>query len=221
MGAPAAATEGSTSKNSAKRPSAKTLSVLISHIHAPTPSAAASGGLQAGVGAGPKRALLPRLPQGPAQFELGHRLARDPDQEVGLPLRQPVGTGRLVDDADGAQGLAPRRAQDRAGVEADEGRAGDQRVVGEALVQERVRHHHQLGNVQGVLAEGLVARRLADAQAHLGLEPLPLCVDQADGGHGGVADRRGQLGQVVELGLARAVQHVVVRKRRQAAALER
>ncbi len=115
---------------------------------------------------------------------------------------------RAVDHAQRAQALAAGQHQRRAGVEADAGLAGDQRVVGEARIGARVGHGHHIALEDGVGAERKVARRLLHAgQAEVGLEPLALVVNQADQRDRRAGDLRGQAGEAVEQRLRRRVQH--------------
>ena len=68
-------------------------------------------------------------------------------------------------------------------------------------------------------AEGGLQRRLTHAQAHLGLEELPPITDQIDHGDRRPADLRRQLRQVVEITLARGIQHLIAVQRKQALGL--
>ena len=84
-----------------------------------------------------------------------------------------------------AEGQVARRlfgiqADRLAGVEADEGRPGDQRIVVKTRIPGGVRHHQRFAGQDGVAAEGQVARRLFGIQADTGLEPLAVVVDQTD-----------------------------------------
>ena len=113
-----------------------------------------------------------------------------------------------VNDTQRAHPCPARQHQRRAGVEADARRPGHQRVVGKARVLGGIADLHQVVRRDGVRAEGLVARCLVDAgQAHVGLEPLPFGVDQADQRDGHAADLGSQARQAVKDRLGRAVQH--------------
>jgi hypothetical protein len=61
----------------------------------------------------------------------------------------------------------------------------------------------------GVGAEGDITRHLAGGQARLGLEPLPVGIDQTDHRNGRAADIRSQGGYIVELGFRRTVKNAV------------
>jgi hypothetical protein len=123
-----------------------------------------------------------------------------------------------VDHAQGAEVVALGVGQHRAGVEADVRIAGDQRIVDEARVQRGVLDNHDLvcGQADRVVAKGLVARGLAAVQAVLGLEPLPLAIDQRDRRHRGVERLGGQTGDVIEHGFGRGIQHPVRNEGREA-----
>ena len=71
---------------------------------------------------------------------------------------------RAVDHAHGADALAAGHHDGRAGIEADVGIAGDQRVVGKARVARGVGHLEQRVVADRVVAERDVARRLGGAR---------------------------------------------------------
>ena len=122
-----------------------------------------------------------------------------------------------IHDAEGADRQSVGIEQRRARVEADAGCAGDVRVVAEARVRARVRHHHGFVGLQdGVRAERGIARRLRILDAQPGLEPLAVGVDQRHRRHQHPADRGGDRDQVVEGGLRRGIQDVVTLQRAQA-----
>ena len=52
-------------------------------------------------------------------------------------------------------------------------------------------------------------RRLADAEAALGLEPLAMLIDEGDRRKRGIERRRGQDGDIVEVRFPQRVQYVV------------
>lgn len=86
------------------------------------------------------------------QFELVHN---DLGQRLKAAL---LGVGEAfawlgVNHAEGAELVAALQAERRASVEADMGRAGHQRVVGEAIVFGSVRHHHDVLAADGMVAE--------------------------------------------------------------------
>ena len=65
------------------------------------------------------------------------------------------------------------------------------------------------GSKHGAEADRAVERRLAHAKAHLGLEPLPALIDQADQGNRSLTGPGGKLHQSVELRLWRRVENPV------------
>ena len=73
--------------------------------------------------------------------------------------------GHAVDDAEGAEGLAGGVDERGAGVEADVGVAGDERVVVEARVVGGVLDLEDVGLEDRVGAEGDVSRGLGDVEA--------------------------------------------------------
>jgi hypothetical protein len=93
-----------------------------------------------------------------------------------------------------------------AGIEADERRSGDERIVREARVGEGVGDDERPVAVEGVRAEGHAARRLAPVQAEAGLVPLPVRVDQGDqrDRHGEGAP--GDAGDAIEALLRRCIE---------------
>lgn len=143
----------------------------------------------------------------PAQLELGDHLARERPQRLGL------GRGEhalaLVDHAERAERMPLGRQQRGARIEADEGLAGHEGVVGEALVVVGVGHDQQLGLQDGVGAEGGVAGGLGRSDPVARLEPLPIAVHQAHQGDRSAAQLGGQLGHVVVGGLGRGVENLV------------
>jgi hypothetical protein len=54
-----------------------------------------------------------------------------------------------------------------------------------------------------------VERRLSDAQANLGLEPLARVLDQVDDGNGGAADMGGEPNHVIEVLLQRGIENAI------------
>ena len=141
------------------------------------------------------------------QFQLRHHLPRQGLQGVLLRRRQCA--RHLVNDTEGAEGVAVGGDQGGAGVEADGEVARDQGVVGEARVGGGVRDEEDVGLEQGVGAEGHVARGLAGVQPDLRLEPLTVLGDQADDGHGDAADLGGQAGEIIERRFRGGVEDVI------------
>ena len=121
---------------------------------------------------------------------------REAAQRLELPLvqgpRRPIGDGERAD----------RRAfvdlERNAGVEADERIARDERVVGEARVEVRVRNDERRVPHDAVAAEREIPGRprLRDADARL--EPLAVGVDERDERDLGPAQIGGELRHVVE-----------------------
>ena len=115
--------------------------------------------------------------------------------------------GSAVDHAQRAHDLAAGQLQRGAGVEADVGRAGDERVVVEALVEQGVLHDEDLAGLHdGVAAERRFAVGLADVQADARLEPLAPGVDQAHQHDGHVELLGGEARHAVEALLGRGVE---------------
>src|SRR5581483_9529050 len=131
-----------------------------------------------------------------AELELGHDMPAENAQCALLILAQCARD--VVDDAERAERVAVRSNKGRAGVEADARLAGHQRVVGKALVFERVGNDEEVLVQNGVRAEGNFAGGFLGGDADLGLEPLTVLVHEADHGNGSFADAGGELGEVVE-----------------------
>ena len=117
--------------------------------------------------------------------------------------------GRAVDHAQGAHPAAVAQLNRRAGVEPDAGPVRHQRVVGKARVQGDIGHLENLLVEDFVGAEGDVSGRLGGSgQADVGLERLPLGIDQADQRDRRSADDRGHPDQRVQRCLGVAVEHI-------------
>ena len=114
-----------------------------------------------------------------------------------------------VDDAEGAEPVALRRGQRRAGVEADVRRTGHQREISEAFVERGVGHDEGAIFQDGVGADGSVARGVIVVDADTGFVPLAFAVEQGDERDGSLEDARGQEGDAVERGLGRGVHDAV------------
>ena len=149
--------------------------------------------------------LGPLLDRDPAQQQRGEHLPGQHPQVVLLLLRQPAHLG--PDHAERAEHVAVRGPEREARVGDDVGRPGDQGVVREPGVLAGV-GDVELGVVaDDVVAERHVARGGADVQAHPGLEPLPVLVEQAHQRDRASGDPRGQSHQVVENRLGLGVEH--------------
>ena len=103
------------------------------------------------------------------------------------------------------------------------GGAGDEAVATEARIVEGVGHNEEvLGGLDGVRAEGDLARRLADvAKAAVGHEPLPANVDEGHEGDGDAEESLGQAGQPFEGRLSAGVEDEVGLKYHEAVGLLR
>ena len=149
-----------------------------------------------------------------AQFQVCHHLPAQHAQRLFLGFGQLP--GHTVNDAERAQRLAFGRQQRRTRIKTDAGIAGDEGIVGKALVRGRVRHDEEVRLVQGVRAKGHVARRFAGRQPGLRFEPLPFLVHQRNQRNGRLADVGRERGQIVERLLRQCVQQLVAPERFQA-----
>ena len=102
-----------------------------------------------------------------------------------------------VHHAQGAERVAFGGDQRRAGVKTDVRVAGDQRIIGEALVARGVGHDEQIRLVNRVAAEGNVARCFSGVEPDPRLEPLALLVHQRNQRDRRTADVRGERGEIV------------------------
>jgi hypothetical protein len=93
-----------------------------------------------------------------------------------------------------------------AGVEADLRPAEHHGVVGEPRVEMGVVDDRRLILEDRVSAEGDLSRHLLGLETDPGLEPLPVAVDQADGGDRGLGDRRREPHDAVEVRVGRCVE---------------
>lgn len=90
-------------------------------------------------------------------------------------------------------------------VEPEAGAIGDERVVVEALVVERVLNDHRLLGVgDHVAAEGDLPVDGVSVQPYAGLVPLAVLVHERDQRHGDLAKRGGESREVVEGVLGKA-----------------
>jgi hypothetical protein len=142
-----------------------------------------------------------------AQFEVRDHLATE--RFEGLELLRAQVAHAAIDHADRAHGATVRCDDRRTGIEADVGIAGDERVVGKALVFTGVPHDEHAVVEDRVRAEGDFARRLAHIEADDGLEPLPIRIDEADDRDRHVADARRERHDVVVDLLGQGVEDVV------------
>ena len=85
------------------------------------------------------------------------------------------------------------------GIKTDIGIAGYQRVVKESGISLSIAHNHQIGLQNSVGAESGIAGRLFDVDARDRLEPLPVLVNQRNGGDGNAADVGGETDNIVEV----------------------
>ena len=128
-----------------------------------------------------------------------------------------------VEDADRAELLAGKEDW-RAGVEAQEGRTGDERHPGKARVARCVLHDQHVALRQGVGAERGFGGRFAAFRADRGLEQLLPVVQQRQQCHRCIEEVRGKPGQAVKIRVAGRVhelepaQHGQPRRVRQDAA---
>ena len=122
-----------------------------------------------------------------------------------------------VDHAQGAHAAAVAQAHRCAGIEADVGLAGNERVVGKARVVQGIGHFENLVAQHCVRAESHVTRCFAHPrQADVGLEPLALFIDKADQRDGRTAHQRSGEHQGIELGFGTCIQYLQRAQRREA-----
>jgi hypothetical protein len=89
------------------------------------------------------------------QRHLRHGLPSERLERFDLPRLER--SGRLIEDAQRADRVAVGAQQRCAGVEANMGRSGDQRMIAEACIVADVGDHHDLVAQDGVRADGRVA----------------------------------------------------------------
>src|SRR5690606_8899720 len=131
----------------------------------------------------------------PAQLELRRHLARKRFERLQLVDRQP--SRDPVHHAQRAHRQAVGIEQGRPGVEAHAGLAGDEGIVVEPGVLERVGHHEYATSEDRMAAEGQLTRGLGDLQPMVRLEPLAFGIDEGDRPHRHSAHRRRDRDQVV------------------------
>ena len=133
-----------------------------------------------------------------AQFELGLNLLRQGFQGQHLQCRQPIGTRRRIEHAQGTERDTVAGFQQFARIEAQAGTARHQRIAFETVIGGGVGHHHSLVFQQDEFADRIVQRHLPHAQADFGFEPLAMGIDQVDGDDGRVEQLAGQAHDIVE-----------------------
>ena len=113
-----------------------------------------------------------------------------------------------VDDTQGADAGTVTQAQGHSGIKTDVRIAGHQCVIGKPAVCQCVRYLHEAIVQNRMATKGQITRRLGDAgQTKIGLEPLPLGVDQAYQGNRDATDQRCSLDDGVKLRLGRGIQY--------------
>ena len=127
----------------------------------------------------------------------------------------------MVDQAQGSDRAAIGRPDAVAGIETHAWCCRHKRVVGEALVEQRIRNHQRLRQQDGVGAEGLLARCLLRLQAGARLEPLALRIDERNQRDRNIEHLRRQPRDAVEALLLRRVEQLQGLQRAQALVLVR
>ena len=150
----------------------------------------------------------PLLRQKTAQFELGLHLVGQEPQHGRLIRGEAGGATVVVEHAEGAEGGAVGAVQGRSCVKPDARIACDQWVGRETRIVLRIVDQKQRVLAHGVVAEGQIPGCLVDSEPDLGLEPLALFVNQADGGHRRPANARRGLHEIVEDDFRRRIQDV-------------
>ena len=120
--------------------------------------------------------LVLELQRQPVQLQLVACFRGEELQEFGLLRRQ--GARPVCHDAERAEAEARRHDERRPGVEADEGRPGDEGAMCEPLVLRRVLDVEDIVRLDRSIAEGDAPRRLDERHAALRPEPLPIRIDQ-------------------------------------------
>ncbi len=140
---------------------------------------------------------MAELEESLAQLQLGHRHLCEGRKELLFFLAK---FPRFrSDDAEGAELLAVRRDERGTRVRPDVWLAEHVGIGAKLLVLGGVRDNHHAVLSDGDRAERLAAGPLGHREAMVGLEPLPVLVNESDLGHGHVEDADGQLHEVVEL----------------------
>ena len=121
-----------------------------------------------------------------------------------------------IDDAQRPQGVTVLGDQRRARIEADEGRAGNQRIVGKPHVLGRIKNDRHLIGLNGVVAEGDIPAGFGDVETDARFEPLPLVIKQGNDGDIGFQCIRRQSGDPVETRIRSAIEKLCFNQRREA-----
>src|SRR5260221_963362 len=122
-------------------------------------------------------AALASLRRG-ARFELFFDEPGDVFQHA--QLRGAQTSWLAIDDAKRPDACAVGGMQRNPGIKADMRIADDHRIVGEAIVPQRIVYDQRFVLEDSVRAEAHVARGLAEIEAVLGVVQLPLPIDQRD-----------------------------------------
>ncbi|GJD92472.1 hypothetical protein BHAOGJBA_6026 [Methylobacterium hispanicum] len=152
-------------------------------------------------------------------LQLRHHGAGERLQDEELRLRE---RARLaVEDAERADGVALRRRQRDAGVEAQVRLAEDQGVGRPVRLRREVFENENVVLAQRLRAEAEMQRHCARRVSDGGLDPLPIGIDEVDVRHRRVAGLRRHLRDVVEGRLGRRVEDRVGVKGRQTTGITR
>ncbi len=138
----------------------------------------------------------------------GADLALDPRGEVLERRKLDRGGGPAlgIGHAQGAYQLVVRIGEGHAGVEPQVGLAGDQRMVGQAIVHGSVGDDHRLPLEHGEPAQGPIAGQPRLQLAHLRLEPQTVTADDRHPGQRNRESLREPVAQPIEARLARRVE---------------
>ena len=127
-------------------------------------------------------------------------------------LREGIGIGIVkvprhrVEHAECAEIHPCAGGQRHPGIETYVRRTGDDRTVGETLVERGVRHDEWPVLADGVRAKGHLARQFAEFQTTARFEPQSIRVHQGDERNRNVEELGGQRGDPLELRFGRGVQ---------------
>ena len=162
------------------------------------------GGLDALAGAGGTVYLA----DAGVEFEAVNDLTAENGEGFGLGCGESA--SGCVEDEEGAYTDAVGGGEGGTGVEAEGGIAEDDAFGGVVGVLAGVADLVDGVAEDGGLAGGAAERGLDEVEAYVGLEPDAVGADEGDGGDGGVADLGGEAGDVVEDGIGRRVEDLVV-----------